>query len=115
MTVPVAQSVNGLCIARFKLWVTGVLLLNAHHRVARLAWVREHRDWSVEDWKQISPDLNHIKHLRDVLEQAVKDHHKAPTSLTELWIALANIWLVIPVERFQELVESMHCLVAVII
>ncbi|GFV42133.1 HTH_Tnp_Tc3_2 domain-containing protein [Trichonephila clavipes] len=29
-------------------------LFNAHHRVARFAWVREHRDWSVEDWKRVT-------------------------------------------------------------
>ncbi|GFW41890.1 HTH_Tnp_Tc3_2 domain-containing protein [Trichonephila clavipes] len=28
---------------------TRVPLLNARHRAARLTWVREHRDWSVED------------------------------------------------------------------
>ncbi|GFS81274.1 HTH_Tnp_Tc3_2 domain-containing protein [Trichonephila clavipes] len=28
-------------------------LLNARHRVARLAWAREHRDWSEEDWKRV--------------------------------------------------------------
>ncbi|GFT18540.1 HTH_Tnp_Tc3_2 domain-containing protein [Trichonephila clavipes] len=27
-----------------------VPLLNARLRAARLAWAREHRDWSVEDW-----------------------------------------------------------------
>ncbi|GFX04374.1 hypothetical protein TNCV_3975211 [Trichonephila clavipes] len=38
---------------------------------------------------------------------SVYGHHTAPTNLTELWTALANIWQVIPVERFQKLVESM--------
>ncbi|GFS71277.1 HTH_Tnp_Tc3_2 domain-containing protein [Trichonephila clavipes] len=31
---------------------TRVPLLNAHHRAACLAWARDHRDWSVEDWKR---------------------------------------------------------------
>ncbi|GFU01765.1 transposable element Tcb2 transposase [Trichonephila clavipes] len=44
---------------------------------------------------------------KDVLEQGVKGHHTSPTNLPELWTALANIWQVIPVERFQKLVESM--------
>ncbi|GFX36382.1 transposable element Tc1 transposase [Trichonephila clavipes] len=30
-----------------------VPLLNARHRVARLAWARVNRDWSVEDWKRV--------------------------------------------------------------
>ncbi|GFT89776.1 transposable element Tcb2 transposase [Trichonephila clavipes] len=33
---------------------TRVPLLNARHRAAHLAWTRQHRDWSVEDWKQIA-------------------------------------------------------------
>ncbi|GFT00076.1 hypothetical protein TNCV_420921 [Trichonephila clavipes] len=36
-------------------------------------------------------------------------------NLTELWAALANNWQVIPVERFQKLVESMPHRVAGII
>ncbi|GFX68327.1 hypothetical protein TNCV_2817021 [Trichonephila clavipes] len=36
-----------------------------------------------------------------------KGHPTASTNLTQLWTALANIWQVIPVERFQKLVESM--------
>ncbi|GFU91381.1 transposable element Tc1 transposase [Trichonephila clavipes] len=86
---------------------TRVPLLNARHRAARLAWAREHRDWrsqlatgwldehtsdlSVINWPPKSPDLNPIKHVWDVLEQGRKGHHKAPTSLTELWTVLANI------------------------
>ncbi|GFV70371.1 HTH_Tnp_Tc3_2 domain-containing protein [Trichonephila clavipes] len=33
---------------------TRVPLLNARHRFARLAWARERRDWSVEDWKRVT-------------------------------------------------------------
>ncbi|GFT65568.1 techylectin-5A [Trichonephila clavipes] len=40
-------------------------------------------------------------------EQVLKGHHIAPTNLTELRTALANIWYVIPVECVQKLVESM--------
>ncbi|GFV27216.1 uncharacterized protein TNCV_869461 [Trichonephila clavipes] len=36
----------------------------------------------------------------------VKGHHTAPTNLTELWTTFANIWQVISVERFQELVNQ---------
>ncbi|GFX49850.1 transposable element Tc1 transposase [Trichonephila clavipes] len=54
-----------------------------------------------------SPELNPIKHLWDVLKQGVKGHHTLLTNLTELWTAVANIWRVIPVVRFQKLVESM--------
>ncbi|GFY16924.1 hypothetical protein TNCV_3689821 [Trichonephila clavipes] len=40
-------------------------------------------------------------------KQGMKCHHIAPTNLTELWTALANIWQDFPVQRFQKLVESM--------
>ncbi|GFX83455.1 HTH_Tnp_Tc3_2 domain-containing protein [Trichonephila clavipes] len=33
---------------------TRIPLLNAHHQTARLAWAREHRNWSVEDWKRVA-------------------------------------------------------------
>ncbi|GBM09781.1 hypothetical protein AVEN_101819-1 [Araneus ventricosus] len=29
-----------------------VPLLNTRHRAARLAWAREHREWTLEDWKR---------------------------------------------------------------
>ncbi|GFW23196.1 ANK_REP_REGION domain-containing protein [Trichonephila clavipes] len=45
----------------------------------------------------------------------MKGYHTASTNLTELWTPLANIWQVIPVERFQKLIESMPRLVAAII
>ncbi|GFT85749.1 transposable element Tcb2 transposase [Trichonephila clavipes] len=63
----------------------------------------------------ISPDLNPIEALWDVLEQGMKGHHTSPTNLTELWTALANIWQVILVERFQKLVESIPHRVAAVI
>ncbi|GFT79010.1 transposable element Tc1 transposase [Trichonephila clavipes] len=148
--------------------------LTARHWASRLAWAREHRDWSIEDrkrvawsdesrfrllnangrlrkWRQAheamapacqdgnvhenctshkywlatgwldenssefsfinwpprSPDLNPFEHLWHILEHGMKDHHTAPTKPTELWAALVNIWQVIPMKRFQKLVESM--------
>ncbi|GFV74244.1 transposable element Tcb2 transposase [Trichonephila clavipes] len=68
---------------------------------SRLAtgWLDEHSaDFSDINKPPRSPDLNHIEHLWDVLEQGVKGYHIAPTNLIELWTVLANIWLVIPVE-----------------
>ncbi|GFT25185.1 transposable element Tcb2 transposase [Trichonephila clavipes] len=62
-----------------------------------------------------SPDLNPIENLWDVLEQDVKGNHTAPTNLTELWTALANIWQVNPMEPFQKFVEPIPRRGAVII
>ncbi|GFV82147.1 transposable element Tcb2 transposase [Trichonephila clavipes] len=72
-------------------------------------------DFSVLNWSPRSPGINPIEHLWDVLKQGLKGPHTVPTNLTELWIALANIWQGIPVERFQKLVESMPRCVATVI
>ncbi|GFY24612.1 transposable element Tcb2 transposase [Trichonephila clavipes] len=89
---------------------------NSHKSRFATGWLDEHSfDLSVINWPPRSPDLNTIEHLYDVLEQGSKDHPTAPTSLTELWTALANIWQVIPVERFQKLVESMSRRMAAVI
>ncbi|GFU71186.1 HTH_Tnp_Tc3_2 domain-containing protein [Trichonephila clavipes] len=42
------------CMGFGSLRPTRVPLFNARHRVTRLAWVREQRGWSVEDWKRVS-------------------------------------------------------------
>ncbi|GFU99054.1 DDE_3 domain-containing protein [Trichonephila clavipes] len=62
-----------------------------------------------------SRDLNPIEHIWDVWEQGVKGHQQPSTNVTELWTALAIIWQVIPVERFQKLVESISHHVATVI
>ncbi|GFU17500.1 transposable element Tcb2 transposase [Trichonephila clavipes] len=70
---------------------------NCTSHKSRLAtgWFYEHfSDFSAINWPPRSPDINHIEHLWDVLEQGVKGHQTALTSLTELWIALDNIWQV---------------------
>ncbi|GBO02551.1 hypothetical protein AVEN_133483-1 [Araneus ventricosus] len=79
------------------------------HR-SRLAtvWLDEHSsDFFLMNWPPSSPDLNPIEHLWDVLEKDAKAHPTTPETLTELWIALANVWQTIPVDRFGKLVESM--------
>ncbi|GBN10726.1 hypothetical protein AVEN_54213-1 [Araneus ventricosus] len=64
------------------------------------AWLDEHSsDFSVMNWPPRSPDLNPIEHLWDVSEKSVKAHHTTPSTLTELWTALADVWQAIPVER----------------
>ncbi|GFT99496.1 uncharacterized protein TNCV_3239431 [Trichonephila clavipes] len=72
--------------------------------------------WRLRIWRQAHEAIDpaclvgtvqgHGGLIMDVLEQGVKGHPTASTNLTELRIALANIWQVIPVERFQKLVES---------
>ncbi|GFS63621.1 transposable element Tcb2 transposase [Trichonephila clavipes] len=88
----------------------------SHKSQLASSWLDEYSsDFSVINCPPRSPALNLIEHLWDVLEQGVKGHHTAPTNLTEVWTALANTWQVIPVERFQKIVESMPCRVAAVI
>ncbi|GFW76633.1 transposable element Tcb2 transposase [Trichonephila clavipes] len=79
-------------------------------------WLEEHSfDFSAINWLPRNPNLNPIEHLWDVLEQGVKGRHTASMNLIELCTALANIWQVISMERFQKLVESMPHRVAAVI
>ncbi|GFU96423.1 transposable element Tcb2 transposase [Trichonephila clavipes] len=79
-------------------------------------WLNEHSsNFSVVNWPPRSPNLDHTDHLWNILEQGVKGHHTAATYLAELKTALANIWQVIPVERFQKLVQSIPLCVAAFI
>ncbi|GFU29331.1 transposable element Tcb2 transposase [Trichonephila clavipes] len=92
------------------LHVNGVLQqgnCTSHKSQSATGWLKEPScDFSVINWPPRSPDLNPIEHLWNVLKQGVKGHHAALTNLTELRTALANIWQVIPVKRFQKLFES---------
>ncbi|GFW19197.1 transposable element Tcb2 transposase [Trichonephila clavipes] len=87
-----------------------------HKSQLATGWLEEHSlDFSVINRPPRSQYLNPIENVSDILEISVKGHHKQPTDLTELWIALANIWLVISVERFQKYVESLPRRVAGVI
>ncbi|GFU34155.1 transposable element Tcb2 transposase [Trichonephila clavipes] len=92
------------------------LIATSHKSQLATGWLGEHSsDFSVINCLPRSPGLYPIEHFSEVLEQGVKGYHTAPTNLTELWTALANIWLIIPVELFQKLFESMPRRVAAVI
>ncbi|GFX66376.1 transposable element Tcb2 transposase [Trichonephila clavipes] len=66
---------------------------NCTSHMSRLSnsWLNEHfSDFPVINWPPRSSYLNPIEHLWDVLEQDVKSHHTAPTSLIELWTTCEN-------------------------
>ncbi|GFT57041.1 HTH_Tnp_Tc3_2 domain-containing protein [Trichonephila clavipes] len=45
---------------------TRVPMLNACQRASRLAWAKEYRDWSVEDWKRVTwSDESRFRLLND--------------------------------------------------
>ncbi|GFU50337.1 transposable element Tcb2 transposase [Trichonephila clavipes] len=83
---------------------------SSHKSQLAAGWSDEHScGFSVINWPPRSPDLNPIKPFWNVLEQGEKGYHTAPTSLSELWTALANIWQVIPVDFSKNLLNL--CLV----
>ncbi|GBM93742.1 hypothetical protein AVEN_99076-1 [Araneus ventricosus] len=55
----------GLCSRR----PTRVLLLTKRHRQLRLQWAREHRDWTMDEWKRVtwSDDSRFLIHHVDGL------------------------------------------------
>ncbi|GFU04528.1 uncharacterized protein TNCV_1515821 [Trichonephila clavipes] len=111
MTVPVVQSVNGWCNARLIVWAFGAINLPEYHcsmLVVELQFLPGQESMECSD-------LIPVEHIYDVLEQGVKSHHTPPTNLSELWTVLANIWQIIPVGRFQKLVQSMPRRVAAVI
>ncbi|GFV25441.1 transposable element Tcb2 transposase [Trichonephila clavipes] len=58
----------------------------SHKSQLSTGWLYEHSsNFSVTNWP---------------LEQGVKGHHTEPTNVTDLRIALANIWQMIPMEHF---------------
>ncbi|GFX27919.1 hypothetical protein TNCV_3083411 [Trichonephila clavipes] len=61
MTMPVEKSLNGMCNARFTVWVSGAVDYEStiaqflpYDRASRLAWAREHRSWRVKDWRRVA-------------------------------------------------------------
>ncbi|GFW09140.1 hypothetical protein TNCV_315511 [Trichonephila clavipes] len=64
---------------------------------------------------EVCPGLNYMEHLWDALELGVRSHRTARTILTKFWEAVANILQVIPMKRFQKLVEFMSRRVAAVI
>ncbi|GFY27938.1 hypothetical protein TNCV_4562921 [Trichonephila clavipes] len=96
MAVQVVQSLKGLCNSRFAEWVSGAIDLREYH--CSMLTIGLH---------VLSGQESTETGVKRTGNESVKGHRPAPTNHTELRTALANIWQVMPVERFQKLVESM--------
>lgn len=66
-------------------------------------WLRNN-GIQVLQWPFLSPDLNPIEHVWDVLEDRVKKHH--PKNKTELALHLVEEWNKIDLSVFTKLVSS---------
>lgn len=60
----------------------------------------------VMDWPAQSPDLNPIENLWGDIKDAV--HEEKPSNAEELWTVVRSSWARIPIERCQNLVDSMQ-------
>lgn len=66
-------------------------------------------------WPAMSPDLNPIEHLWDILGRRVRQRDPPVTILNELIVALHEEWNVIPQNQIQRLIRGMRrCLEAVV-
>ncbi len=71
-------------------------------------WFLEHdNEFTLLKWPPLSPDLNPIEHLWDVVEREILIMDVQPTNLQQLRDAIMSIWTKISEECFQHLVESM--------
>lgn len=59
------------------------------------------------DWPAISPDLNPIEHLWDILDRRIRHRPNPPQTLQQLTEALVEEWDSIPQEDIRRLVRSM--------
>ena len=64
-------------------------------------------DIEVMEWPAISPDLNPIENLWDLLDRKVRNRQHAPQTLQELGDALKEEWENIPQGEIQNFIESM--------
>ncbi len=69
-------------------------------------WFLEHdNEFTLLKWLPLSPDLNPIEHLWDVVEREIRIMDVLSTNLQQLCDAIMTIWT--KKECFQHLVESM--------
>lgn len=69
----------------------------------------------VMQWPAMSPDLNPIEHLWDIIGRALRSPLYSPTTVEELRCSIAAIWFSIPQQRIKTLIYSMRrrCLAAI--
>ena len=60
------------------------------------------------DWPAVSPDLNPIEHVWDVLGRRVRQHQAPPTNLDDLFRILNQEWQNIPQMTLRTLIYSMR-------
>ena len=59
-------------------------------------------------WPAMSPDLNPLEHVWDILGRRIKSRDPPPQNLHQLEAALHEEWRQLPMQRFQRLVRGMR-------
>lgn len=78
----------------------------AHTAAITMNFLRQHRI-QVMDWPPLSPDLNPIEHLWDLLDRRVRKRPHPVQTLQQLKEALIEEWDNIPQEDIRRLIRSM--------
>ncbi len=60
---------------------------------------------TILDWPAISPDLNPIENLWDIIDKKLTNYH--PTTVNDLQQIILKLWSEMSTETCQKLVESM--------
>ncbi|GFU73856.1 hypothetical protein TNCV_554841 [Trichonephila clavipes] len=103
-------------------------LMSTLSKSRNLQFPKEHKDWTVHDWKRVirsdelcfqlhhsdgrispaqSPNLNPIENLLDEIERGTRRLDPVPSNLPSLEIALHRIWSQIPHAIYQHVKASM--------
>lgn len=77
------------------------------HKAEYTQWWLNQTGIKILPWPAKSPDLNPIEHLWDVLKRQIDSRKPPPTSLKDLKEALLKEWENIPVDKYQNLIDSM--------
>lgn len=77
-----------------------------HKAKDTMKWFEE-QEIAVMDWPPQSPDLNPIEHLWVHVKKELGKYPEAPKGIHELWTRIEEVWVKVPIENCQRLIESM--------
>lgn len=78
------------------------------HRSRAVAQVIQNNALRHIPWPAMSPDLNPLEHIWDILGRRIKKRDLPPQNLRELEAALHEEWQQLPMEQYQRLVRGMR-------
>lgn len=78
------------------------------HRSRAVSQVIQNNALTHLPWPAMSPDLNPLEHIWDILGRLIQRRDPPPQNLRELEAALHEEWQQLPLERFRRLVRGMR-------